>query len=136
MIDLISVSSLSLSFLLTLLIIKMIATSITLGSGGAGGIFAPLLLMGAITGSAIGGLLVLTAVGSTGMIPTLIVVGMATMFAAAAHAPLTAAFITYELTGNLALLPLLVITCLIASTLSKQLQKESVYEHTTQGTTI
>jgi CIC family chloride channel protein len=131
MVDLISVSSLSLSFLLTLLIIKMVATSITLGSGGAGGIFAPLLLMGAITGSAIGSIVVLTTFGSPAMIPLLIVVGMATMFAAAAHAPLTAAFITYELTGNLALLPLLVVLCLIASALSKRLQKESVYEHST-----
>jgi CIC family chloride channel protein len=54
---------------------------------------------------------------------------MATMFAAASHAPLTAAFITYEMTEAPELLIPLIISCLVAAHLSKRIKKESVYEH-------
>lgn len=129
MIDLISLSTLPLSLLALILVVKMLATSITLGSGGSGGIFAPLLLMGAITGSILGALLVLTSLGSASLVPILVFMGMATVFAAAAHAPLTAAFITYEMTENIWLLIPLIVACLIASTLAKRMHPQSVYHH-------
>jgi chloride channel protein, CIC family len=131
MIDLISLTTLPLSLLAILLVIKILATSITLGSGGSGGIFAPLLLMGAILGSILGGLLVLTSFSTTLIVPTLIFVGMATVFAAAAHAPLTAAFITYEMTENIYLLIPLLITCFIATIIAKKINPRSVYHHNT-----
>ncbi|MBP6923973.1 MAG: chloride channel protein [Candidatus Pacebacteria bacterium] len=129
MIDLISLTALPLTFLVLLLFIKMFATGVTLGSGGSGGIFAPLLLMGALTGSILGGLLVLFGSVPLTFVPVLIFTGMATVFAAAAHASLTAAFITYEMTGELTLLIPLLITCLIASFLAKRIKPESVYNH-------
>jgi chloride channel protein, CIC family len=129
MIDMISLTSLPLTLLAIILIIKMCATSITLGSGGSGGIFAPLLLMGAVTGSILGSVLILSSLGTADIVPTLVFIGMATVFAAAAHAPLTAAFITYEMTENISLLIPLIIACFIATTLAKKIHPRSVYHH-------
>lgn len=129
MVDLLSPHTLPLLFLSMLLVVKMFATGITLGSGGSGGIFAPLLFMGAITGSIFGSLLLLTQLGDTTAVGMFILIGMAAMFSAAAHAPLTAAFITYEITENVSALPLLIICCLAAALVAKALKKESIYEH-------
>jgi chloride channel protein, CIC family len=129
MVDLLSLSTLSLGLLMALLVAKMIATGITLGSGGSGGIFAPLLFMGAITGSVFGSITLLTHFGDSGITGVYVIIGMATMFAAAAHAPLTAAFITYEITENLFLLPLLLLCCFVSAFIAKHIQKESVYHH-------
>ena len=127
MISLITLSTLSISFLLGLLFIKMIATGITLGSGGSGGIFAPLLLMGAITGSVFASSLLLLNLSSNAFVPTLIIMGMAAVFAGAAHAPLTASFITYEMTGDIRFLIPLLMVCFIASFVAKKINQDSVY---------
>jgi CIC family chloride channel protein len=134
MIDIIALSTIPISALAILLVLKMFSTSLTLGSGGSGGIFAPLLLMGAIAGSIFGSLLLATSLGSLELSQTLVIVGMATVFAAAAHAPLTAAFITYEMTENFYLLLPLMVTCYIAAKFAKQLKKENIYEHDTLST--
>jgi chloride channel protein, CIC family len=129
MVDLLSLNNLPLIFLAALLVIKMFATGITLGSGGSGGIFAPLLFMGAITGSVFGSLILLTQFADTTTTSLFIIIGMATMFSAAAHAPLTAAFITYEITENLFILPALIVCCYVATLVARTLKKESVYDH-------
>lgn len=129
MVDLLSLNTLPLNFLAALLVIKMFATGITLGSGGSGGIFAPLLFMGAITGSVFGSLILLTQFADTTATSLFIIIGMATMFSAAAHAPLTAAFITYEITENLFILPALIVCCYVATLVARTLKKESVYDH-------
>jgi CIC family chloride channel protein len=127
LIDMISLSSLPISLLCGLLFIKMIATGITLGSGGSGGIFAPLLLMGAIVGSVLGGGLLMLDFIDASTIPLLVILGMAGVFAGAAHAPLTASFIIYEMTGESNLLPLLLLTCFIATMMAKRITSGSVY---------
>jgi CIC family chloride channel protein len=127
MIDLISFSTLSLTFLCSLLVIKMLATGITLGSGGSGGIFAPLLLMGAITGSIFASVLVLMNVSPVTAVPALVILGMAAVFAGAAHAPLTASFITYEMTGDIRMLIPLLLVCFLAAFIAKRINHTSVY---------
>ena len=83
-----------------LFILKLIGTSLTLGSGGAGGMFAPSLLLGAALGGTLGMIL-----ESMGWLPHghpahLALVGMAAMLAGTTHAPLTAILIVYELTQS------------------------------------
>ena len=127
MVDLISFSSLPFTVLFGLLIVKMIATSITLGSGGSGGIFAPLLLMGAIVGSVLGSGLLSFNLIDVSSIALLVIVGMAAVFAGAAHAPLTAAFITYEITSEISLIIPLLATCYLATFFVKRVNSQSVY---------
>ncbi len=127
MVDLISLSSLPIGLMFILLFLKMFATSITLGSGGSGGIFAPLLLMGAIVGSILASSLLLLNLTTVSFVPLLIILGMAGVFAGAAHAPLTAAFITYEMTGNISYLIPLLLVCFISVFIAKKIKKDSVY---------
>ncbi|MEY2665563.1 MAG: hypothetical protein RLZZ480_668 [Candidatus Parcubacteria bacterium] len=129
MVDLLSLGTLPLLFLVILLVSKMIATGITLGSGGSGGIFAPLLLMGAITGSIVAGTLLHFGALTTGGVAVFVIIGMATMFAGAAHAPLTATFITYEMTSDFTLLPILLLCCFVAFLTARKIQAENIYQH-------
>jgi len=127
-VDLVTMSSIPVTFLVILLVLKMIATSITLGSGGSGGIFAPLLLLGAILGSITVSLLLSFNLIPVAFAPYLILLGMAGVFAGAAHAPLTAAFIIFEMSDSFTLLlPLLLVTY-TANLITKKLKPESIYE--------
>jgi CIC family chloride channel protein len=126
-IDLVNAVSIPLLFLVTLLIVKILATSLTLGSGGSGGIFAPLLLTGGILGSILTQLLLHFQLISTSTATVIVITGMAAVFAAAAHAPLTASFILVEMTEDVRLLPLLLLVCLLAAFIAKHLKKESIY---------
>lgn len=127
-IDLIQIVSIPLFFLVALFIVKIFATAITLGSGGSGGIFAPLLLTGALLGSLLSQILLSLEMIDISTATTIVVVGMAAVFAAAAHAPLTAAFILVEMTENIMLLPLLLGVCYLAVFVAKNIKKDSVYQ--------
>ena len=131
MVNLINIVTLPLGALLVLLLLKMAATGITLGSGGSGGIFAPLLLMGAIVGSILASILLYFGLITTTTAPLLIVLGMAGVFAGAAHAPLTASFITYEMTGDIRFLIPLLLVCFIATVIAKKITHKSIYHHET-----
>jgi chloride channel protein, CIC family len=126
-IDLIAVAGIPLVFLGILLVVKTLATALTLGSGGSGGIFAPLLLTGAILGSIIAQLLLHFELITNATATVIVIAGMAAVFAAAAHAPLTASFILFEMTENVWLLPLLLLVCFLASFIAKHIKKESIY---------
>jgi len=128
MMNLNSLQTLSLTFLFTILLAKIIATALTLGSGGSGGVFAPSLLIGLIVGSLFGASLQeLTALGADPMLYAL--VGMAALFAGVAHAPLTSILILYEFTNEPMILPALIIACTTSYFISKQLHAEGVYHH-------
>ena len=111
-----------------LLILKLLATSLTLGSGGSGGVFAPTLFMGAMLGTAF-------ALGMGHLFPDVIgapgayaLVGMAAVFAAAGHAPITAVLILFELTGDYRIILPLMLTVVVATLLARWLLKgESIY---------
>lgn len=95
-------------FLLFLLLVKVIATNLTIGSGGSGGVFSPSLFLGAVTGALFGNL-VLYLFPDIGIKPIVFVVsGMAAMVSATTSAPLTAAIIVYEMTRDYnAILPIM-----------------------------
>lgn len=110
-----------------LIFVKIISTSLTLGSGGSGGIFAPSLFIGAMTGNAVGSVFhsaFPTAISSPGAFS---LVGMGAMAAAATHAPMTAIVIIFELTNDYKIILPLMLSCIIASFITVGLHKESIY---------
>lgn len=127
MVDILNVTSLPILFLLLLLLAKILSTSITLGSGGSGGIFAPSLLIGIILGSTFSSFLQYLGVVN---IDTYVyaLVGMAAVFAAVVHAPFTAIIILFEMTNEYLLLIPLTISCLTATYVSKKLNHDSIYK--------
>lgn len=93
----------SLSLLLVLLVVKLVMTSISLGSGFVGGIFAPAMFLGASLGSAYGKILglILPAIPfSIAAPPAYAMVGMAAVLAGSAKSPLTAILLLFELTRD------------------------------------
>ncbi len=109
-----------------LILVKVVATSLTLGAGGNGGIFAPALFTGALTGFGTA-----FAVNSTG-IATLhtsnfIAVGMAGIMSGVIHAPLTAIFIIAEITGGYVLFVPLMIVSAISFFISRYFEPYTIY---------
>lgn len=113
--------------LFSLIGVKILATSITLGSGGSGGIFAPSLFVGAMTGSLLGwwaGVLFPGIAASPGAYA---LVGMGALVAGTTHAPITAILIIFELTNDYKIILPLMISCIIASLMASFLKKGSIY---------
>jgi len=121
-------NQLLLGVVLSLLVLKIIATSLTLGSGGSGGVFAPGLFMGAMLGTAF-------ELSIRMLFPSIVappgayaLVGMAAVFAASAHAPITAIIILFELTGDYRIILPLMLAVVVATLLAqKMLAGESIY---------
>ena len=121
-------SQLTLGVVLVLLVLKMVATSLTLGSGGSGGVFAPGLFMGAMFGVAFEITVSNIFPGIAAPAGAYALVGMGAVFAATAHAPLTAVLILFELTGDYQIMLPLMLTVVIATLVSQKLLKgESIY---------
>ncbi len=85
---------------LAFVLAKMLATSICLGSGGAGGLFAPIMFIGVVLGSACGQIAALLFPGVVVSADGYAIVGLGAFLSAVTHAPLTAIFLAYELTGE------------------------------------
>lgn len=110
-----------------LLVAKVVATSGAIASGVPGGIFTPMLLVGAVLGVGWSQAVSLSTVfpASPG---SYALVGMAATTAASIHAPLTAAVMIFELSGDYPIvLPLLMAT-IVATGVSRRLGSESIYE--------
>jgi CIC family chloride channel protein len=113
---------------LILLALKLIATSLTLGSGGSGGVFAPSLFMGAMLGAAFAPLINLFFPGIAAPAGAYALVGMGAVFAASAHAPITAVLILFELTGDYRIILPLMLAVVVSTLLSQHLlDGESIY---------
>lgn len=116
-------------FLLLLLLIlffKVVATSTTTGIGGVGGIFAPSLFMGGITGFFTSRLI--NTVSSFSVSESnFSLVGMAGIMAGVMHAPLTAIFLIAEITGGYELFPPLIITAAISYMTIIYFEPHSIY---------
>ena len=113
--------------MLTLVLAKMVMTSITLGSGGSGGIFSPLLFCGAMFGSAYGKMVGLFFPGITAASGAYAVVGMSACMAAAAQAPITAIILGFELTNDYRIMLPLMLACVLSTMLFNQFSSESIY---------
>lgn len=114
-------------WLLLLIFVKIISTSISLGSGGSGGVFAPSLFVGAMAGGFFGEFLHHFFPEATAGSGSYALVGMGAVVAATTHAPITAILIIFEMTNNYTIILPLMISCIIATLISTRLQKESIY---------
>jgi CIC family chloride channel protein len=114
-------------FMVALVVLKILAVGITIGSGGSGGIFAPSLFIGAMLGGAVGNVVGTFWPAATGGVGAYALVGMGAVVAAATHAPITAILIIFELTGDYAIILPLMISCIIATLLATRMERGSIY---------
>jgi len=112
--------------LAALVLAKMIATSITLGSGLPGGLFAPCLFLGAVAGGAFGHLLEIMLPGSGLSAGAYALVGMGAFLAAATHSPMTAIFLLFEITDSYQVIVPIMVTCVIGTAIARHLKTESL----------
>jgi CIC family chloride channel protein len=105
---------------------KIVATSLTIGSGGSGGVFGPTLFIGGMLGGVIG-------YGGHALAPSwfpepaaYVLVGMASFFAGVASAPIGAMLMVTEMTGGYAILPALMLVSVVAILL---MRRRTIYEH-------
>ncbi|MEU9154958.1 chloride channel protein [Streptomyces sp. NPDC048417] len=117
----------AIGFLLLLLVGKMLATSLTIGIGGSGGVFAPSLFIGAMLGSAYGTVVHHLLPGSAGAVGAYALVGMGAVFAGAARAPITAVVILFELTGEYSIILPLMLAIVLATAASRLLTRDTIY---------
>jgi len=112
---------------LGLFIFKMLATVLTLGAGGSGGIFAPSLFMGAMMGTIFGQIVHHLFPSVTAPAGAYAMVGMAAFFSGAAHAPVTAILILFEMTGDYRIILPLMLATVISTLVSRMLSRDSIY---------
>ncbi|MCA9672098.1 MAG: chloride channel protein [Myxococcales bacterium] len=114
--------------LLLLLVAKSLATSITVGSGGSGGLFAPSLFLGSCLGGAFGGAAMRW--GPAGWVNDprgYALVSMGGVVGATTHAPLTAILIVFELCNHHSVILPLMMCTMLSTTASMAMLRESIY---------
>lgn len=117
---------LGLSFL-TFAVLKMIATGLTIGSGGSGGVFGPALVVGGLFGAGVGCLFhALVPAVHPPPLAGFVVVGMAAFFAGVANAPVGAVILVSEFTGSYTLMAPVLLASIINYLL---LRHRTLYEH-------
>jgi len=109
-----------------LIFFKIIATSLTLGSGGAGGVFAPALFIGAMAGGAFGWVVHSMFPAYTSNPGAYATVGVGAFLAAATHAPLTAIFLLFEMTGNYKIIVPIMFASILGTLTAKHLYHDSI----------
>jgi len=119
--------SLSAAMLGTLLVAKIAATSITIGSGGSGGVFAPSLFLGAMTGGFFGTFVHQWFPDATASSGAYALVTMGAVVAAATHAPISAIIIIFELTQTINIIPPLMAACVVSTLVTTFLHRDSIY---------
>lgn len=115
------------TILLLLVPLKILATSITIGSGGSGGIFAPSLFMGAMLGGAFGAGAHYLFPYHTAQPGAYAIVGMGALVAGTTQAPIQAFLILFELTQNYKIIAPIMICCVISTFVARSIKKESIY---------
>jgi chloride channel protein, CIC family len=119
---------LAVSVVIVLLIAKVIATSASVASGVPGGIFTPMLLVGGAVGALYAHTAAYLGMTASAHVGSYALVGMAATTAASIHAPLTAAVLVFELSTDYPIVLPLLLATVIATTVSRLLGSESVYE--------
>lgn len=113
-----------------LLFAKLLATAITVGAGTVGGVFTPTMFLGADAGALFG--MTLHHFGCAAAVPAgaFALVGMGATLAGTTKSPLLAMIMAFEISLDYSLMPPLMLACVVAVLVSRQLHNESVYtEH-------
>ena len=113
--------------LLWLALMKLVATALTRGSGGAGGLFTPSLAFGALVGAAYGCLVHAEWPHIASPYGAYAAVGMAAVMAGTSHAPISAILILFEFTGNYDLILPVMLASILSSLVARRLRPASIY---------
>jgi len=114
-------------WLLPLVILKPLLTSITLAGGGSGGVFAPSLYLGATLGACIGLVANIIFPEFSNAPGVYAIVGMGAVVAGTTHGVLSAILIVYEMTSNYQVILPIMIAAGLASLVSRAIEPESIY---------
>ncbi|MGH3629983.1 MAG: chloride channel protein, partial [Sciscionella sp.] len=114
-------------FLVILAVGKMVAASLSIGIGGSGGVFAPSLFVGAMSGMAFGEIVDHLLGPGAGQPALYAVVGMGAVFASAARAPLTSLASVVEMTGDFTLTLPVMLAVAISTSLSRVFTYGTIY---------
>ncbi|MFP3871018.1 MAG: chloride channel protein, partial [Syntrophobacteria bacterium] len=127
-INLCLMNKITLGLMAALIVAKILATSISLGSGSAGGILAPSIFIGAMTGSTFG---VLAGqwfpLADTSPASSYGLVGMGALVAGATHAPVTAILLIFELCDQYTIILPLLLACILSTITASSLRRGSIY---------
>ncbi|HEV2851876.1 MAG TPA: chloride channel protein [Thermoanaerobaculia bacterium] len=119
--------------LLGIAVVKLAATAITRGSGGAGGLFTPSLAFGALVGGAYGYWMHSLWPHAASPYGAYAAVGMAAVMAGTSHAPISAILILFEFTGNYDLILPVMLASIVSSLLARRLRPYSIYTESLRG---
>ncbi|MDY0290525.1 MAG: chloride channel protein, partial [Sphaerochaeta sp.] len=117
----------SIGVLLSLIALKLLANTLTLGSGGSGGIFAPSLFLGAALGGSIGIVANMILPGSVGPVAAYAIVGMAAVVSGVTGGVLTSIIMIFEMTRNYEIMLPLMLAAVLSHFVAKLLYKETMY---------
>jgi len=112
--------------LFALIFLKILATSLSLGSGCSGGTFAPTLFVGGALGGTIGHLVQSRMPFPVSSPGAYALVGMASVFAGSFHSPVTAILLVFEMTGDYQIILPLMAAAVISASLAQLIRRESI----------
>ncbi len=118
---------LTLLTLIALVGLKLVATSLTLGSGGSGGVFSPSLFIGAMLGGVFGHAVHSAFPAVTAPSGAYALVGMGAVFAAAARAPITSIIVLFEMTQDYHIILPLMTAVVISTVVAQVVNRETIY---------
>jgi CIC family chloride channel protein len=121
------VGEIGLVALFTMGALKIVATSLTIGSGGSGGVFAPSLFIGSMLGGGFGILVHHLFPAITATSGAYALVGMGAVFAGAAAAPITSIIMLFEMTRDYTLILPLMLAVVTSTFITQRLGRESIY---------
>jgi CIC family chloride channel protein len=114
-------------WLLPLALLKPLMTSLTLGGGGSGGIFAPSLFIGATLGASFGLLCNFLLPGASANPGVYAIVGMGAVVAGTTHGVLSAILVVYEMTNDYRIILPIMVAAGLASVVARFIDPESIY---------
>ena len=120
------VGKITFMIVLLLTLFKIVATAITIGSGGSGGVFAPSLFIGGMAGETYGYIVHWLFPSFTASPEAYATVGIGSFLAAATHAPLTGIFLMFEMTGNYRVIVPVMLSAIIGTIVAKGLCHDSI----------
>ncbi len=109
-----------------LIFLKIVTTSVTLGSGGSGGVFAPALFIGAMAGGSYGWIVHTLFPSHTANPGAYASVGVGAFLAASTHAPLTAIFLLFEMTGNYKIIIPIMLASIVGTLVAHRMHFDSI----------
>jgi CIC family chloride channel protein len=113
---------------LGLVLLKIVATALTIGSGGMGGLFMPSLVIGACVGTASHALAQLALGENASQPAAYALVGMGAYLGATLRAPLTPIVMIFELTGDYALILPLMFACILSAFVAGRVEKDTFFD--------